>query len=45
MWNAAKTALLTKDSTGEFPVLEAGNNTVTGSGWSSIEIEKRERYL
>ena len=27
------------------PVLEPGNNTVTGSGWSSIEIEKRERYL
>lgn len=45
VWNAAKTALLTKDSTGAFPVLAAGNNTVTGSGWSSIEIEKRERYL
>ena len=45
VWNAAKTALLTVNSTGEFPVLAAGNNTVTGSGWSSIEIEKRERYL
>ena len=45
VWNAAKTALLTKNSTGGFPVLAAGNNTVTGSGWSSIEIEKRERYL
>ena len=45
VWNADKSALLTKNSTGDFPVLEAGNNTVTGSGWSSIEIEKRERYL
>ncbi len=45
VWNADKTALLTVNSTGEFPVLAAGNNTVTGSGWSSIEIEKRERYL
>lgn len=45
VWNADKSVLLTKNSTGDFPVLEAGNNTVTGSGWSSIEIEKRERYL
>ena len=45
VWNADKSALLTKDSTGEFPLLEPGDNTVTGSGWSSIEIEKRERYL
>ena len=45
VWNAAKSALLTKDSVGKFPVLAEGDNTVTGSGWSSIEIEKRERYL
>ena len=45
VWNAAKSALLTKDSSGDFPVLAAGNNTVTGSGWSAVEIEKRERYL
>ena len=45
VWNADKSALLTVNSSGDFPVLEAGNNTVTGSGWSSIEIEKRERYL
>ena len=43
--NADRSALLTKDSTGAFPVLAAGSNTVTGSGWSSIEIEKRERFL
>jgi len=45
IWNADKTALLTKDSAGEFPTLAPGANTVTGSGWSSVEIEKRERYL
>ena len=45
VWNASKTGLLTKNSSGAFPVLASGNNTVTGSGWSSIEIEKRERYL
>ena len=45
IWNASKTELLTKDSAGEFPVLKPGENTVIGSGWSSIEIEKRERYL
>ena len=45
VWNAAKTALLTKDSSGDFPVLAVGNNTVSGSNWSGIEIEKRERFL
>ena len=45
VWNAAKTSLLTKNSSGNFPVLLQGNNTVTGSGWSEIEIERRERYL
>lgn len=45
VWNAAKTGLLTVNSTGDFPVLAPGANTVTGSNWSSVEIEKRERYL
>ena len=45
VWNSAKTALLTANSSGDFPVLQPGANTVTGSGWSKIEIEKRERYL
>ena len=36
---------ITKQSTGEFPVLEMGNNTITGTGWSEIEINKMERYL
>ena len=45
VWNADKTTLLTVNSTGDFPMLDPGNNTVTGVNWDSIEIEKRERYL
>lgn len=45
VWNADKSALITANSFGEFPVLLPGTNTISGSGWSSIEIEKRERYL
>lgn len=45
VWNSGKTELLTADSIGDFPVLEAGTNTVGGTNWSSVEIEKRERYL
>ena len=45
VWNADRSALITASSAGEFPVLIPGANTVSGSGWSSIEIEKRERYL
>jgi len=45
VWNSAKTSLLTVNSMGDFPVLDPGTNTVTGSNWSSVEIEKRERYL
>ena len=43
--NAAGTELLTKDSTGSFPVLEPGANSVTGSGWSQLVIDRRERFL
>ena len=32
-------------STGEFPVLNPGANSVTGSGWSKLVIDKRERFL
>lgn len=45
VWNADRTELLTKDSVGAFPELSPGANTITGSGWSRIEIEKRERFL
>lgn len=30
---------------GDFPILKKGNNTVTGSGWSRLVAEKRERFL
>lgn len=36
---------MTNESSGYFPVLQQGNNTVTGSGWSSLVIDKRERFL
>ena len=41
----AGTTILTQNSTGDFPVLEPGSNTVTGSGWSALEIDRRERFL
>ena len=43
--NADRTDTLTKNSLGGFPVLAPGDNEVTGSGWSKVVIEKRERYL
>lgn len=45
IYNSDQTADWTKWSSGEFPELAVGNNMITGSGWSSIEIEKRERFL
>ena len=36
---------LTQNSSGEFPVLVPGSNTVTGSGWSKLVIDRRERFL
>ena len=43
--NTAGTASYTKNSTGDFPILKPGSNSVTGSGWSSLVIERREKYL
>ena len=43
--DTGRTTLLTKNSTGDFPVLSCGSNMITGSGWSAIEITKRERFL
>ena len=43
--NANRTALLTKDSVGNFPKLKPGSNTITGSGWSKLVFERRERFL
>lgn len=41
--NAAGTSRY--ESTGTFPVLKPGANTVTGSGWTSLVFERRERFL
>lgn len=43
--NAAGTENLTANSTGDFPVLDVGANAVTGSGWSALSIDRRERFL
>ena len=43
--NAAGTENLTANSTGEFPVLDVGSNTITGSGWSKLVFDRRERFL
>ena len=40
-----RSALLTVNTTGDFPVLNPGSNSVTGSGWSALEITRRERFL
>ena len=39
------TTILTKNSSGSFPILLPGSNAVTGSGWSKLEINRRERFL
>ena len=45
VWNADMTEQLTKNATGDFPVLGPGSNTIIGATWSSIEIQRRERFL
>lgn len=45
VWNTQTTALITSYSEGNFPVMAPGANTIGGSGWSRIEIVKRERFL
>lgn len=43
--NLDRTVLGTEYSSGDFPLLEMGNNEISGSGWSKIEIYKNERFL
>ena len=45
VYNAAQTEVLTAQSGGAFPILEKGQNSVTGSGWSKLVIDRRERFL
>ena len=39
------TTLLTGSTAGEFPVLDPGDNTISGAGWSRLEVNPRERWL
>ena len=43
--DTAQTALYTIYSSGLFPVLHPGSNTIAGSGWASLQIYKNERFL
>lgn len=45
VFNADRSASLLKDASGEFPTLAMGANTITGSGWSKLEIYRKERFL
>jgi phage-related protein len=45
VYNANRSTILTQNSTGPFPLLLRGSNSVTGNGWSKLEIERRERFL
>lgn len=45
VFDGSMITILTADSTGEFPFLEPGANTIGGSGWSTATIDKRERFL
>ena len=39
------TTMVTKDSSGKFPYLVPGSNEITGSGWSKLVIDRRQRFL
>ena len=45
MYNSDRSLILTSKTNGNFPVLGMGDNTITVSNISSVEILKRERYL
>lgn len=37
--------VLTADSSGPFPKLMPGSNTITGTGWSKLVIDRRQRFI
>lgn len=46
IWHGTSTITVdTQLSSGDFPVLDVGNNTLSGSGWSAATVERRERFL
>ena len=36
---------VTNQTIGAFPMIPVGTHTITGTGWSKLEIERRERFL
>lgn len=42
---SGETVSLTNKSSGRFPVILPGDNTITGTGWSKLTITRRERFL
>jgi phage-related protein len=45
VFNDDETVVLTADSSGVFPKLMPGSNTITGTGWSKLVIDRRQRFL
>jgi len=47
IWHIESNATVvdTQLSSGNFPVMNPGSNSITGSGWSSVTVTKRERFL
>jgi phage-related protein len=45
VWNADRSTTITEKSSGNFPVLQPGGNVITFAGISSMEFDKRERFL
>lgn len=43
--NTDQTANWNKWAIGDYPVLKPGSNTIGGSGWSTVTIQRRERFL
>lgn len=37
--------VVTNKTVGQFPIIPVGSQAVTGSGWSKLEITRRERFL
>ena len=36
---------VTNQTVGAFPMIPVGTQTITGAGWSALEIDRRERFL
>ena len=45
VYNADRSALLTKNSSNDFPVLNTGASSIVGTNWSEVKVTKRERFL